>query len=311
MIAIRDAFGEALRELGGKNKDVVALDADLASSTKSGLFGAEYPERFFNVGIAEANMFAMAAGLAIKGKIPFANTFAAFAILRAGDPIRSLIAYQKLNVKICGAYTGFSDSYDGASHHATADIAFMRALPNMTIIAPADPLEARLVVKAAAKYQGPVYLRLSRAPVPDIFDASYKFKMGKGVKLTEGDDVSLIATGYMVYKSLEAAKLLKNRGINARVINLHTIKPLDKSIILACAQETKAVITVEEHNIYGGLGSAVAEVLAESGAAVKMKRIGVNDVFAESGDYEKLLEKYGLSVQNIYKTALSCYNSAK
>lgn len=304
MIAIRDAFGLALAELGEKNKDVVVLDADVSASSKSCIFGQKFPDRFFNVGIAEANMFGMAAGMAIKGKIPFANSFASFAILRGADPIRSLMAHQKLNVKICSTYAGLSASYDGASHHALDDIAFVRALPNMTVIAPADPLETKLAVEAVAAYSGPVYLRLSRAPSPEIFDAGYRFEIGKGVKITDGGDVAIIATGYMVCKSLEAAELLKKQGVHATVINMHTIKPLDKDIILECARRTKAVVTVEEHNIYGGLGSAVAEVLAENGCPVKLKIIGINDTFAESGGYEELLVKYGLSAQNIYNTVL-------
>jgi len=305
MIAIRDAFGAALAELGEKNKDIVVLDADVASSSKSILFGEKFPDRFFNVGIAEANMFAMAAGMATKGKIPFANGFAAFVIRRATDPITSLIAYQKLNVKICSTYAGMSACYDGASHHALDDIAFMRAVPNMTVIAPADPAETRIAVEAIAEFQGPVYLRLSRAPSPNVFDSSYKkFEIGKGVKVLDGNDVSIIASGYMVYKSLKAAELLKKQGINARVVNMHTIKPLDKDIVLECARQTKAIITVEEHNICGGLGSAVAELLAQNDVSAKMRIIGINDVFTESGDYEDLLDKYGLSAQNIYDTVL-------
>ena len=208
-IAIRDAYGEALKELGAKNKDVIVLDADVSNSSKSSLFGAQYPDRFFNVGIAEANMVAMAAGMSTSGKIPFINTFAAFVVLRAGDPVRSLIAYTRLNVKLAGTYAGLSDSYDGASHHSIIDIAFMRALPNMTVVSVADAIETKKAVQAIAEYNGPVYLRLSRAEVPTIFDNSYKFELGKGMQLTEGNDVAIIATGYMVQKSLEAAEQLK------------------------------------------------------------------------------------------------------
>lgn len=300
-IAIRDAYGEALKELGAKNKDVIVLDADVSSSSKSSLFGAQYPDRFFNVGIAEANMVAIAAGMSTSGKIPFINTFAAFVVLRAADPIRSLIAYTKLNVKLAGTYAGLSDSYDGASHHSIIDIAFMRALPNMTVVSVADAIETKKAVQVIAEYNGPVYLRLSRAEVPAIFDGSYKFKLGKGVQLTEGKDVAIIATGYMVQKSLEAAEQLKKLGINAKVINIHTIKPIDKELIIKCAKETGAVITVEEHSIYGGLGSAVAEVLIME-YIVPMEIIGVQDTFAETGAYELLLNKYGLCAENIINT---------
>lgn len=296
--AIRDAYGEALAKIGGEMKDIVVLDADVASSSKSGIFGKQYPDRFFNVGIAEANMVAMAAGLSTAGKIPFVNTFAAFMVLRGGDPVRSLIAYTNLNVKLAGTYAGLSDSYDGASHHAIADIAFMRALPNMTVVSVADAVETEKAVKAVAEYEGPVYLRLSRAAVPIIFDENYKFELGKGVQLTEGNDVTIIATGYMVTKSLEAAEQLKSKGIKARVINIHTIKPIDKDLIVKCAQETGAVVTAEEHNIYGGLGGAVAEVLGKE-YPVPMEIIGVKDTFTESGDYEQLLSKYGLDAAAI------------
>jgi len=297
-IAIRDAYGEALKELGAKNKDVVVLDADVSSSSKSSLFGAQYPDRFFNVGIAEANMVAMAAGMSTSGKIPFVNTFAAFIVLRGADPVRSLIAYERLNVKLAGTYAGLSDSYDGASHHSIIDIAFMRALPNMTVVSVADAIETKKAVQAIAEYNGPVYLRLSRAEVPTIFDDSYKFKLGKGVQLTEGNDFTILTTGYMVQKSLEAAEQLKEKGINVRIINIHTIKPIDKELIIKCAKETGAVVTVEEHSIYGGLGSAVAEVLIKE-YPVPMEIIGVQDTFAETGAYELLLNKYGLCAENI------------
>ena len=300
-IAIREAYGEALKELGAKNKNVIVLDADVSSSSKSSLFGAQYPERFFNVGIAEANMVAMAAGMSTSGKIPFVNTFAAFLVLRGADPVRSLIAYEKLNVKLAGAYAGLSDSYDGASHHSILDIAFMRALPNMTIVSVADAIETKKAVQTTTEYNGPVYLRLSRAEVPTIFDDSYKFELGKGVQLTEGNDVTILATGYMVQKSLEAAEQLRKKGINVRIINIHTIKPIDKELIIKCAKETGAVITVEEHSIYGGLGSAVAEVLIKE-YLVPMEIIGIQDTFTETGAYEFLLNKYGLCAENIINT---------
>ena len=300
-IAIREAYGEVLKELGAKNKNVVVLDADVSSSSKSSLFGAQYPDRFFNVGIAEANMVAIAAGMSTLGKIPFVNTFAAFIVLRGADPVRSLIAYEKLNVKLAGAYAGLSDSYDGASHHSIMDIAFMRALPNMTVVSVADAVETKKAVQTIAEYNGPVYLRLSRAEVPTIFDDSYKFELGKGVQLTEGNDVTIIATGYMVQKSLEAAEQLKEKGINAQVVNIHTIKPIDRELIIKCAKETGAVVTVEEHSIYGGLGSAVAEVLIKE-YPVPMEIIGIQDTFSETGAYELLLKKYGLCAENIINT---------
>jgi transketolase len=297
--SIRDAYGETLLMLGKENKNIVAFEADVGNSSKSILFGKEFPERYFNVGIAEANMVAMAAGMSTFGKIPFVNTFAAFMVLRGADPVRSLICYTKLNVKLAGTYCGISDSYDGASHNSIADIAFMRAMPNMTVISVADAVETEFATRVAAEYNGPVYLRLSRAEVPVIFDkSSYKFEIGKGIQLTDGEDVTIMATGYMVTKSLEAAEQLRAKGIKARVLDIHTIKPIDKDLIVKCAKETKCIVTAEEHNIIGGLGSAVAEVLAQT-YPVPMEMVGINDVFGESGDYEELLKKYGLSAENI------------
>lgn len=307
--AIRNAYGEAIAKLGKENKDIVVLDADVASSSKSILFGNEFPNRFFNIGIAEANMVAMAAGFAAAGKIPFVNTFAVFMILRAGDPIRN-IAYSNLNVKLVGTYAGLSDSYDGASHHSIEDIAFMRALPNMTVISVADAVEAEKAVKAIANYKGPVYLRISRAEVPIIFDDSYIFKIGQGEQLKEGRDISIIATGYMVQKALIAADLLKMEGINARVVNIHTIKPIDRNLIIKCARETGGIVTAEEHNVCGGLGSAVSEVLSKE-YPVHMEMIGVEDIFTESGDYEEVLEKYGLSPLNIISKVKNVLNRTK
>jgi len=298
-IAIRDAYGEALKELGAKNKNVVVLDADVSHSSKSSLFGAQYPDRFFNVGIAEANMVAMAAGMSTSGKIPFVNTFAAFMVLRGADPVRSLIAYTKLNVKLAGTYAGLSDSYDGASHHSIMDIAFMRALPNMTVVSVADAVETKKAVQAIAEYNGPVYLRLSRAEVPVIFDKNYKMEIGKGNLLKEGKDVTLIATGIMVARVLEAAKLLENKEkIDVRVIEIHTLKPIDVDIIIRAAEETGAIVTAEEHSIIGGLAGAVAEIIVQNNP-VPMERVGIKDTFAESGEYNSLLEKYGMGLKNI------------
>ncbi|MCC8189318.1 MAG: transketolase family protein [Planctomycetes bacterium] len=297
-IAQRDAYGMALAELGGENVKIVALDADVAGSTKSSLFGDKYPDRFYNVGVSEANMAGMAAGMAMKGKIPYIHCFAAFMMLRAADPIRSLACYQGLPVKLCGTYAGLSDSYDGASHHAISDIAFFRALPNMTVLSPASAKETREVVRAAADTVGPVYMRISRAEVPESLGTENSFEVGKGVVVRDGKDVTIVGTGYMVSKAMEAAEGLAKDGIDARVVNIHTIKPIDGELLAKCARETGAIVTVEEHNIFGGLGSAVAEALVQE-APVPMEMVGVQDCFAESGDYEKLLEKYGLSPANI------------
>lgn len=296
--AIRDAYGEALLKFGDEREDIVVLDADVASSSKSILFGKEYPERFFNVGISEANMAGMAAGMSLMGKTPFINTFAIFMMLRAGDPIRSIIAYQNLNVKICGTYAGISDSYDGASHHANKDISFFRSIPNMTVLSVCDAVETEKAVKAALDINGPVYLRLSRAEMPVIFDENYNFEVGKGVILKEGRDISIISTGVMVHKALEAAEILEKEGISVRVVNMHTIKPMDKELILDCSKATGAIVTAEEHSIYGGLYGSVAEVVAKE-CPTKVIPIGIEDTFTESGDYEQLLRKYGLSSERI------------
>lgn len=296
--SIRDAYGDALKEFGSKYEDVIVMDADVSSSTKSAVFGAAYPDRFLNVGIAEANMVAMAAGLSTVGFTPVVNTFATFMVSRAADPLRSLVAYTNLNVKVAGAYAGVSDSYDGATHHALEDIAFFRALPNFTIISVADAIQAKEALDAALKEKGPMYLRLSRAEVPVIYDENYKFELGKGECLRDGKDVTIISTGVMVAKALEAAEKLQAEGIEARVVNIHTIKPIDKDIIIESANKTGKIVVAEEHNIYGGLGSAVAEVVTQY-CPVKMAYVGFNDCFTESGDYEELLTKYGLDTNSI------------
>ena len=300
MIATRDAYGEALKELGGLNKDIVVLDADLSGSTKTGIFKKAYPERFFNVGIAEQNLMATAAGLAAAGKIPFASTFAVFATGRAYEIIRNSICYPKLNVKIAATHAGLMVGEDGATHQALEDLSLMRSLPNMVVLNPADAVETKQCIYKAAEYNGPVYIRLGRSKVPVIFDENYKFEMGKGVELRKGNDITIIATGVMVEKALLAAEELSKDGISARVIDMCTIKPIDKDIIIKAANETKGIVTVEEHNIIGGLGSAVAEVVVEN-KPTHVERIGVMDTFGESGDGNKLLEKYGLSVENIIK----------
>lgn len=308
--SIRDAYGDALCALGEEMEQIVVLDADVSSSTKSGVFGKQYPERFINVGVAENNMISMAAGLATVGYIPFVNTFATFMVGRGADPLKSLIAYGKLNVKVAGAYAGLSDSYDGATHHALEDLAFFRSLPNFTVISVADGVQAKKAVEVAAKLEGPVYLRLSRAEVPVIYDEWTPFELGKGDVLEEGNDLTIIATGVMVSKALEANQMLKEEGISARIINIHTIKPIDEELIIESATLTGKVLVVEEHNIYGGLGSAVCEVLGEA-YPVPVKRIGTKDCFTESGDYEALLTKYGLDAINIVNTAKELIKGGK
>lgn len=300
-IAIRDAFGAALKKLGEVNEHVVALEADVGNSSKSILFGQAFPERYFNVGIAELNMTSMAAGMALSGMIPFVNTFATFLTSRALDPVISLIAYDHLNVKLCGTYSGLSDSYDGASHHSICDLSAVRSLPGMTVISVCDAVETEKAVFAAAELDGPVYLRLSRAPAPVIYPEDMDFKVGKGIVLREGSDIAILATGYMVHKALKAAELLEEKGIFARVADIHAISPIDRELLLESAKKCGKIITVEEHSISGGLGSAVCEVLSET-CPVPVKRLGLTD-YSESGDYEEILEKAGLSAACIAEKA--------
>lgn len=301
--ATRDAYGKALVELGGINDKIVVLDADLAAATKTGMFKKAYPDRFFDSGIAESNMMGVAAGLATTGYTVFASTFAMFAAGRAYEQVRNSIAYPHLNVKIGATHAGISVGEDGASHQCCEDIALMRVIPGMVIINPADDIEARAAVFAAAEYEGPVYMRFGRLAVPRIFDESYKFELGKAVTLRGGSDVTIIATGLMVNEAIEAAKALADEGISAEVINIHTIKPLDKEAIIRSATKTGAVVTAEEHSIIGGLGGAVAEALCESGKPVPVVRLGVNDVFGRSGPAVELLHIYGLDAQNIIAKA--------
>ena len=301
--ATRDAYGKALVELGGINDKIVVLDADLAAATKTGMFKKAYPDRFFDSGIAESNMMGVAAGLAATGYTVFASTFAMFAAGRAYEQVRNSIAYPHLNVKIGATHAGISVGEDGASHQCCEDIALMRVIPGMVIINPADDIEARAAVFAAAEYEGPVYMRFGRLAVPRIFDESYKFELGKVVTLREGSDVTIIATGLMVNEAIEAAKALADEGISAEVINIHTIKPLDKEAVIRSAAKTGAVVTAEEHSIIGGLGGAVAEALCESGKPVPVVRLGVNDVFGRSGPAVELLHIYGLDAQNIVAKA--------
>ncbi len=301
--ATRDAYGKALVELGGINDKVVVLDADLAAATKTGMFKKAYPEKFFDCGIAEGNMMGVAAGLASTGYTVFASTFAMFAAGRAYEQVRNSIAYPNLNVKIGATHAGISVGEDGASHQCCEDIALMRAIPGMTIINPADDVETRAAVLAAAEYEGPVYMRFGRLAVPRIFDEDYKFEWGKAVVLNEGSDVTICATGLMVGEAIEAQKILAEEGISAEVINVHTIKPLDSETILKSAEKTGAIVTAEEHSIIGGLGSAVAEAVCENGKAVPVVKLGVNDVFGKSGPAVELLHIYGLDAQNIVEKA--------
>lgn len=296
-IATREAYGNALAELGEKY-DFVVLDADLAGATKTGVFKKKFPERFFDCGIAEGNMMTVAAGIATTGKVPFASTFAMFAAGRAFEQIRNSIGYPHLNVKIGATHAGITVGEDGATHQCLEDIALMRTIPGMTIINPADATEARLAVEAALKFEGPVYLRFGRLAVTVIFDENYKFEIGKGVLLAEGSDVTIIATGVMVDMALKARDILAGEGISARVINIHTIKPLDEEIIIKAAKETGAIVTAEEHNIIGGLGGAVAECVCAS-YPVPVVRVGTEDKFGHSGKVPALLEAYGLTPENI------------
>ncbi|KNF09170.1 transketolase C-terminal section [Gottschalkia purinilytica] len=302
-MATRDAYGEALKELGKINKNVVVLDADLSKSTKTAEFQKEFPERFINVGIAEQNLIGTAAGLSTTGKIPFASSFAMFATGRAFEIIRNSVAYPKLNVKVAATHAGLTVGEDGASHQALEDISIMRTIPNMVVINPADGIEAKKAILKLAEHVGPAYIRLGRSKVPVIFDESnYEFEIGKGIQISDGNDVTIIGTGIMVSMALEAKEILSKEGINARVINIHTIKPIDQDIIIKSAKETGAIVTAEEHNVIGGLGSAVAEVISEN-YPVPLIRVGVNDTFGESGSGDDLLKKYGLTPENIAESA--------
>lgn len=298
-LATREAYGKALVELGGENENVVVLDADLSKSTKTVDFAKAYPERFFNMGIAEADLIATSAGLSTCGKIPFASTFAMFAAGRAFEQIRNSVCYPRLNVKIAATHAGLTVGEDGASHQAIEDLSLMRSIPNMTVLCPCDDIETFACIKAAAEYKGPVYIRLGRSAVPTLNDEkSYKFQIGKSVRLREGKNVTIFATGIMVSEALKAADTLSKEGIEAEVINIHTLKPIDAEGIVSSVKKTGAAVTCEEHNIIGGLGSAVCEVLSEN-YPVPVKRIGIMDTFGESGKPAELLKKYGLLAENI------------
>ena len=300
-IATRDSYGNALVELGKEHDDLIVLDADLAGATKTGVFKKAFPERHWDVGIAEANMAGIAAGAAASGKVPFMSSFAMFAAGRAYERVRNAIGYPHLNVKIGATHAGISVGEDGATHQCIEDLALMREIPGMVVINPADDVEARAAVKAAYDHVGPVYLRFGRLAVPVFNDEeTYKFEIGKGIVVKEGTDVTVFATGLCVNEAIEAEKMLAADGINAEIINIHTIKPIDRELVVQSALKTGKVVTVEEHSIIGGLGSAVCEVLSEE-APTKVLRIGVNDVFGESGPALELIKKYGLDAESIYK----------
>ena len=305
-IATRQSYGEALAELGEENKNVVVLDADLSGATKTSIFAKEFPERFFDMGIAEQDMMGTGVGLSTFGKIPYVSTFAVFAAGRAYDQIRNTIAHTNANVKICATHAGITVGEDGATHQMLEDISMMRTLPNMMVMSPSDDVQTKWAIKEIANVNGPVYVRLSRLATPVIYDEGFvkenniKFEIGKAIQIGDGTDASIIATGVTVVEALKAKEVLKEKGINVRVIDVHTIKPLDKEMIIKCAKETKRIITIEDHNIIGGLGTAVCEVLSENFPA-KVTRIGINDTFGESGKAEELLKKYNLNSEYLVK----------
>ena len=301
-IALRQAWGESLVELGRENPDILVLDGDLANSTLADIFAAEFPDRFLEMGIAEQNMMGVAAGLATMGFIPFISTFAAFSVNRDLDQVRVVVAQPSLNVKITGAYTGLLAGKTGKTHQEVSDISVFRAMPNMTIVAPADAVELRQAMPAILEYQGPVYLRLTRDPSPIIFDEDYQFELGRGVVVREGDDVTIIGTGVQTTRCLEACELLAQEGIDAYLLHLPTLKPVDKDAIVEAARRTGKVVTAEDHTVIGGLGGAVAEVLSEHWPT-RLLRVGIQDLFGESGSNEDLLEKYGLTPRHVAQAA--------
>lgn len=308
-VATRDAYGKALVELGQKNSQVVVLDADLSCSTKTINFAKAFPERFFNMGVSEQDMMGTAAGLALGGKIPFASSFAMFATGRAFEIVRNSIVYPHLPVKICASHAGLTVGEDGASHQTVADIAIMRALPGMTVIVPADAIETKQVIHAVADFAGPVYVRLSRAAFPVFLGDNYKFQIGKAVELREGKDIAIVACGLMVYQAVKAAELLAQQGIQASVVNMSTVKPLDGDMLTRLAERTGCILTVEEHSVLGGLGSAVSEFLAESGK-VLVHRHGILDEFGQSGPAEVLLKHYHLMPEDIAQQAVNTLKKA-
>ena len=298
--ATRQSYGEALAELGKENKNVVVLDADLSNATKTNIFAKEFPDRFFDMGISEQDMMTTAAGFATCSKIPYASSFAVFAAGRAYDQIRNSICYPNLNVKICATHAGITVGEDGATHQMLEDISLMRTLPNMTVICPSDDVQTKWAVKEISKLNGPVYVRLSRMATPIIYENNEKFEIGKAVQIGEGTDASIIATGDVVSEAIKAKELLEKEGINVRVIDMHTIKPIDKEMIIKCAKETKKIITIEDHNIIGGLGSSVCEVLAEE-EPCKVIRMGIKDTIGKSGKAEELMKYFKLTAEDIIK----------
>ncbi len=300
-VSMRIAYGQALAAYGAQNKNVVVLDADVSASTQTHYFAKAFPDRFYNVGIAEAGMVDVAAGFALRGKIPFVNTFA-FLLERATEQIRTAVAYSCTNVKLIGSYAGLSDSFDGPTHQSVCDVAIMRSMPNMTVIVAADAVEIATLVVLVAELDGPVYLRVSRAEVPVVYAEDQKVEIGKGIVLRDGRDVTLVATGVMVERSLRAADELARKGVTARVLDMHTIKPLDTALLLGAARETGALVTAEEHSILGGLGGAVAEAVSGE-CPVPIVRTGIHDTFCETGPYEALLDRYGMAVADIVAAA--------
>ena len=303
-IATRQSYGEELAKLGEENKDIVVLVADLSTATKTGIFAEKFPDRFINVGIAEQNLMGIAAGLSTFGKIPYASTFAVFAAGRAYEQIRNSIAYPKLNVKICATHAGITVGEDGATHQMLEDLSLMRALPNMTVMCTSDDIQTRWAIREIANINGPVYLRLCRMATPVIYDVTDKFEIGKGIQIGDGTDASIIATGVTVSEALKAGEILKENGVNVRVIDIHTIKPIDRELIVKCAKETKRIITVEDHNIIGGLGTAVCEVLAEE-YPTKVERMGIPDCFGRSGKAEELMKYYKIDSMAIVNKVLN------
>lgn len=296
--ATRESYGEALLELGKENQNIVVLDADLSAATKTNLFAKEFPNRFFDMGIAEANMTGTAAGLATCGKIPYVSTFAVFAAGRSYDQIRCSIAYPKLNVKICATHSGVTVGEDGATHQMLEDISMMRTMPNMIVMSTSDESETKWAVKEISKIDGPVYLRLARMKTSKIYDTNQKFEIGKGIQIGEGTDATVFATGVTVEQALIAKEQLKEKGIDIRVVDIHTIKPIDKELIIKCAKETKKLISIEDHSIIGGLGSAISEVLTDE-YPTKLIRLGIHDTFGKSGKAEKLMEYFGITAKDI------------
>lgn len=296
--ATRESYGEALLELGKENKNVVVFDADLSSATKTSIFAKEFPERFFDMGIAEQNMMSTAAGMSTCGKIPYVSTFAVFAAGRAYDQIRNSICYPNLNVKICATHAGITVGEDGATHQMIEDISLMRTLPNMTVISTSDDTQTKWAVKEISKIKGPVYLRLARLATPKIYEENQKFEIGKAVQIGDGIDATVFATGVTVAEALKAQEILKEKGIEIRVVDIHTIKPIDKEMIIKCAKETKRLISIEDHSIIGGIGSAISEVLTEEYPA-KLERMGIKDTFGKSGKAEQLMQYFGITAKDI------------